>query len=1118
MTKKKAQQNKTAHIKNKIKNNWQTGLMVAGSLIPMATGISPVFADDSAPKPVKVSSTGTKVKVDDAELQKAISRAKAAGVTVSGSKVTDKEVNQDNLIKTKETVSADYAKQADEILKVAKAQESVNNKYNQEKGQYQKNKAIYDTAKAKYDKDKSIFDKAKIQYDTDKKAYDTAKTQYDKDKAAYDIAKAQYDKDKATYDSAKSQFDKDKVAYDKAKAQYDKDLVQYNDAIKIYNSKTLTQNNSDGKEQSNTSDSDQAMVMDKSKTVDNTPVESGNRKPEVAITAKPTYSSEVDGFDQKIVEYNGVRFYGMSDSTGVAIYYGNDIIGKTFTKTYKNSAKVGNRSVDITVATTPTKFTGGSNDKPGLAISNNLIDNFNIVNASYKFQMSFKWHDTGKDLVTDELNGKGTQSKVFFLGGSLTPHNSGHSNEYIQTNDAKSVFIGDKSFVKNIKGSPQNDITSFYAVSFDKTSAAQNAQWAESQSSGKGPDNNPADFAQMVGVTFGDFTTNKPTFYGGGVDTQGGQSADVGNNHFMNYDAVAFNPRPDKPTEPKAPIEPKAPTEPKTPIAPKAPINPQAPTEPKAPIAPVKPKDLTANYQLTDLYMQPTAHKDIDLGTNAGDKAGSDNDKVMNKGEKLTYSLKATDLPANRTDAIKTVKYVDALPKEVDYNSAKVFSSDGKTELTKSFDVNYDKKTHTVTVTAKSDFLAEINKDKSKNYVMPIVDIYATTNKSHAKIDNTFSYFLDDVKTQSNTTHNTTPDVKPVKDVDLGTNVGDKAGSDNDKKIVKGQDLTYSLKSSDLPANRAFDVNTFKYTDVLPKEVDYKSAKVFSSDGKTELTKSFDISYDKKTHTVTFAAKAIYLKEMNTDKLKSFAKPIANIYVTANQDNSKLDNKYTESVNDDSNGSNTVHNTTPDVKPVKQDLSESDQDINGQDIKPGTTMKYKLTWDLSGLKDVAFSDDLLSKGLSFSDDYDETKLNVTAKTKTDFTVIDLDTKNSVTSDTTVTWDEKGGKWTVKANDPKAFLKEHSGHQLAIIFRPVVKNDATGALINTAVQNNFGQEYKTQTVKNNITPNPKPIQPKTPNTSYGEKPKGLIYGLIAAIILSAGTVIFWKPIKRWVNRK
>ncbi|WP_224153886.1 SspB-related isopeptide-forming adhesin, partial [Leuconostoc gasicomitatum] len=310
---------------------------------------------------------------------------------------------------------------------------------------------------------------------------------------------------------------------------------------------------------------------------------------------------------------------------------------------------------------------------------------------------------------------------------------------------------------------------------------------------------------------------------------------------------------------------------------------------------------------------------------------------------------------------------------------------------------------------------------------------------------------------------------KPTKDVDTGDNDGDKTSSDDGKKIVKGEALTYTLKSTDLPADRTDDVKTFKFVDKLPSQVDYKLTKVMSADGKTDLSKQFDIKYDKASNTVTVIANADYLKLMNADKTKAFVKPIVNIHTVANQDNVTIDNKYTEWVNDDSNDSNTTHNDTPDIKPVKKDEDDKGNDINGKEVKPGAIMNYDLTWDLTGLKDAKVSDDLLAKGLSFYDDYDETKLNITDETKKNFTITDTTTKKSVMDEVTLTWDIQKGKWTTTAKDTAAFLKAHGGNKLQIMFHPVVKDDATGVLKNTAVQNDFGQEYQTDTVENNITP-------------------------------------------------
>lgn len=208
--------------------------------------------------------------------------------------------------------------------------------------------------------------------------------------------------------------------------------------------------------------------------------------------------------------------------------------------------------------------------------------------------------------------------------------------------------------------------------------------------------------------------------------------------------------------------------------------------------------------------------------------------------------------------------------------------------------------------------------------------------------------------------------------------------------------------------------------------------------------------------------------------------------------------------------------TTP--EPHKSETDDSGKDNNGQNVKPGQTLKYKLTWDLKGLEAIDVDKDTLAKGLSFMDDYDETKLDITDQTKKDFTVIDAKTQKSVMDELQQDWDIKNGKWTLKAKNVQDFLTNHAGHELTITFNPVVKKDATGTVTNTAVQNDFGQDFDTETVKNPITPDtPKPDTPSTPNTSYGEAPKGWLYGAIAAVALAGAAFGFRKPIKKWFHK-
>ncbi|WP_349535456.1 cell surface protein [Leuconostoc citreum] len=662
------------NIKTKLQKNWQTSIMLAGVVLPIAsTAISTVHADNvKETNTTKADEQGINLDVNSQKLDEAAKKAADAGVKVD--KKPDKFIstNSSDLEKNQKGISSDYDQQ------VSALEKAMNDQKKQD---------------AEYQAKKDHADKVK-------------KENADKE------AKFKQDSDK-----------------------YQKDDAKYQEDIKKYESETKTQQNADGKTQSNTSSADQSMDMDKSKPVDNSAVE-GPIKAKQTFSDKPQYR-QVTNKGEKAMIFGNHTFWGMGESTGATIYTGQDIIGKTFTKTYKKSLKVGGREADMTIAVTPTQATG--KDEPALAISNNLIDNFNIVHASYKFQISFRWNDDGKELTVDELNGANRDSKLLYLGGSLTPHYDGKGNEYIQTNDAKTAFIGDKSFIANIKGTPQKGIDSYYAVPFDKTKAAVAAQDAVNDQSGKHPDENPDNFAQLVGVTFGDFTTNKPTFYGGAVNTQTGEEADLPTNHFMNYDAVAFNKKPIKPVKPTPPqLEPV--------------------DEHK------KPDALTASYQKTSLLYTPTPTKDVKAGETSDANAKSIDKQQVKVGDKLTYSLGADDLPKDRKDDIKSLVYQDKLPAEIDYESASVTTKDGKKDLSKYVTFKFNKETREFTATVSEDYLKEINQAKNAVQQLPIIMLHVKANQANATFKNQYNLLLNKGSYKSNEVENKTTETPKSTD------------------------------------------------------------------------------------------------------------------------------------------------------------------------------------------------------------------------------------------------------------------------------------------------------------------------------------------------------------------
>ncbi|WP_035190748.1 adhesin isopeptide-forming adherence domain-containing protein, partial [Ligilactobacillus equi] len=52
------------------------------------------------------------------------------------------------------------------------------------------------------------------------------------------------------------------------------------------------------------------------------------------------------------------------------------------------------------------------------------------------------------------------------------------------------------------------------------------------------------------------------------------------------------------------------------------------------------------------------------------------------------------------------------------------------------------------------------------------------------------------------------------------------------------------------------------------------------------------------------------------------------------------------------------------------------EDINGTNVLVGDTLKYSMTWDLSDMASTTLSSETSGREFSFSDDFDETKVDV----------------------------------------------------------------------------------------------------------------------------------------------
>ena len=132
----------THNIKHKLRNRIFEGAAIATIMIPMA---SPIIAHATdTPTPVKVSSTGTKVKIDDADLQKAIADAKTAGVDLTQEKTDTQTVKSSEVASAKSKITDSYKAQISSLEVATKAQKAQGDDYNKKEAQYEKDKAAFD--------------------------------------------------------------------------------------------------------------------------------------------------------------------------------------------------------------------------------------------------------------------------------------------------------------------------------------------------------------------------------------------------------------------------------------------------------------------------------------------------------------------------------------------------------------------------------------------------------------------------------------------------------------------------------------------------------------------------------------------------------------------------------------------------------------------------------------------------------------------------------------------------------------------------------------------------------------------------------------------------------------
>ncbi|MDN4010812.1 mucin-binding protein, partial [Latilactobacillus sakei] len=286
-----------------------------------------------------------------------------------------------------------------------------------------------------------------------------------------------------------------------------------------------SQTNSDGKTQYSSLDNAQNLSFESNTQDSNAPTATG-----VNLTATYTQANLPQQFKND----------GMTGDT-FWLYSGADLLNSnvSITKNWANAGSINGRSVDFhetfhdfVTQNNPgtdgiSEITGVDKKNPYLIlISSNAVDNIDVYNANFQETFWFTYSNDGSivDITKfNQANAAQNNNQIFyFLSASLSSNNRDTSNrrEYVQTKDAKTVVIS-----KNPINDPSTGFTApastMGLTSVSGTNVPDGLVYTNTEPSGyqshDGEDSNPDYYALQGGVTFADFTSNKPTLYLGAV-------------------------------------------------------------------------------------------------------------------------------------------------------------------------------------------------------------------------------------------------------------------------------------------------------------------------------------------------------------------------------------------------------------------------------------------------------------------------------------------------------------------------------------------------------------------------------------------------------------------------
>ena len=518
--------------------------------------------------------------------------------------------------------------------------------------------------------------------------------------------------------------------------------------------------------------------------------------------------------------------------------------------------------------------------------------------------------------------------------------------------------------------------------------------------------------------------------------------------------------------------------------------------------------------------------KDVELGDDVqGDTPSSINGQVIASGSEVTYPLSDKNgLPANRAQDITSHVVTDTLDSGLEYVGYKAYLLDANGTLQDITNhVLLTKDGQNLTFTDDNYLLGLYNKDKGTEFKTPIIDLVAKATAATKTIPNKFESLWgykdangeNTEKKTSNTVNVSTFTPTATKDVELGDDVqGDTENSIAGSLVEAGTVVTWPLSVSPLPANRAEDLTSRTITENLDSNLTFVGYNAYLLDKDNKLQDITNLVHLKQNgQKLTFTDDDQLLKQYNANKTESQSLPVIDLRTKVNGESKLIPNKFDQqTVFKDGKGNATLKTTSNQASiktatapaPVKEDLSDSSQKIDGQKVDNDQNINYQMTWDLSNSKDVNTTPDMIKKGFYFADSIDTNALTVNDLSKAQ--VVDQDGKkvNGITfhkytslsqapesiqeqiKDNHLAGRFNGTFVVAQADDPQEFFDKYvkTGSKLKVQLPVKVNKEFEGSFSNTAYQFGFGKATPTNTVTNYVKPTPAPeekLTPKTPET-------------------------------------